>query len=305
MTTTAPVTIVTEPGIYDMPDETYHSDPVPGGSLSSSGARKLLPPSCPALFREWRSAQAPTKQQLLGTAAHKLLLGTGPQIVPVDADDWRTGAAQRQRDAALAAGKVPLLLKDYAVVREMARVLRADPDAGPVFTARHRKTEQSLFWFDQEFGVWRRARLDLYLPGSSNTPLTVVDYKSAAAVDDASMAKSMAGWGYHQQGAWYEDAAEALGLVPPAGVVFLLVYQLSTPPYLVRVAQPDPEAIQWGRVRNHKALAVYRQCALTGKWPGYERGLVRLSLPRWAEYQHEADWEAGLYNVTLEEPDEW
>lgn len=38
---------ITEPGVYDLPAEVYHADPVEGGSLSSTGARKLLPPSCP------------------------------------------------------------------------------------------------------------------------------------------------------------------------------------------------------------------------------------------------------------------
>jgi len=33
---------VTAPGVYDIPAEAYHADPVPGGSLSASGARDLL-----------------------------------------------------------------------------------------------------------------------------------------------------------------------------------------------------------------------------------------------------------------------
>ena len=42
---TAPI----EPGIYDkIPDEIYHGD---RNSLSSTGARKLLAPSCPAKVR--------------------------------------------------------------------------------------------------------------------------------------------------------------------------------------------------------------------------------------------------------------
>jgi len=33
---------VTEPGVYDIPEDAYHRDPVKGGSLSYSGAKKLL-----------------------------------------------------------------------------------------------------------------------------------------------------------------------------------------------------------------------------------------------------------------------
>ena len=45
--------VVDEPGVYDGLDEAaYHADPVPGGSLSASGAKLLLPPSCPALYAD-------------------------------------------------------------------------------------------------------------------------------------------------------------------------------------------------------------------------------------------------------------
>jgi hypothetical protein len=55
---------ITEPGIYQMTNEEYHAD---RGSLSSSGARKLLPPSCPALFRHAQDTpQEPKKTFELG-----------------------------------------------------------------------------------------------------------------------------------------------------------------------------------------------------------------------------------------------
>jgi hypothetical protein len=67
-----PVTI-TGPGVYDqVPEHVYHADPIPGGSLSSSGARKLLAPSCPALFKHDQDNPQPHKKTFdIGTAAHK------------------------------------------------------------------------------------------------------------------------------------------------------------------------------------------------------------------------------------------
>jgi len=35
-------TVIRRPGLYDLPEHIYHADPVPGGSLSSTGARRLL-----------------------------------------------------------------------------------------------------------------------------------------------------------------------------------------------------------------------------------------------------------------------
>ena len=80
-----------------MDEATYHGDPVPGGSLSSTGARKLLPPSCPALFR-WQQDHPVHKDVFdFGSAAHRLVLGAGPEIALLDYDNMRTKAAQEER----------------------------------------------------------------------------------------------------------------------------------------------------------------------------------------------------------------
>jgi hypothetical protein len=297
--TTVEQVIIDTPGVYDMTDEDYHRDLVPGGSLSSSGARRLLPPSCPALFHHWRHRTGPrTKAMDFGTAAHWRMLGVGSPIVVVDADDWKTKAAQQQKAFAHAAGRVPMLLRDYARTREMESVLRANPDARALFHPGRGAVEQSMFWVDYEFEVWRRARLDLVIPGDDTDPMIICDYKTTVGVDVTAMEKTMATYGYAQQGAWYIDAAEALGLVGPAGVVFLLVFQMSDPPYLVRVAQPEPEAIQWGRVLNRKAIDTYRECTRTGVWPGYPAGVVSLALPRWTEKRLENAWESGALDTS-------
>ena len=34
--------IITKPGVYDLPEDDYHADPVPDWSLSASGAKLLL-----------------------------------------------------------------------------------------------------------------------------------------------------------------------------------------------------------------------------------------------------------------------
>lgn len=591
---------VYQPGVYDMTDDEYHRDPVLGGSLSSSGARRILAPSCPALFHHWRHrAGQRTKAMDFGTAAHRRILGVGTPIVVVDEDDWRKKTAQQQKIDAHAEGWVPMLLKDYARTWEMESKLRADPDARALFQPGVGAVEQSLFWVDPEFDVWRRARLDLVIPGDETHPMVIVDYKGLAldtaiptpsgwttmgslqvgdqvfdstgrscrvttkssvhrrkcyritfddqssvvcddehlwatlsgvksgrrqpqpkvlstevikntlrlygsrqhritlagpldlpetelaihpyvlgcwlgdgdaaggrifkpdvelsdliafcgyedrtvpdvylrasarqrldllrglmdtngswdatrkqavfmntdkalssavrelacslgqravmhqttqhgfgltvtsypvtftpigmnpflltrkasgvttgssarnyrfvtsvdeipavstqciavdspdhtylctknmipthntttAVDVVALAKTMVTYGYHQQGAWYLDAVEALGLVPPAGVVFVLVFQMSNPPYLVRVTQPEPEAIQWGRVKNRKAIAIYQECERTGVWPGYPGGVMSLAMPSWAERQLEHEWENGNFNMSTD-----
>src|SRR4051794_32399270 len=98
MTATLPLSEAVGPGVYDdMPVAAYHADPVPGGSLSCSGAKKLLPPSCPALYAwERDNPPAPTTTFELGHAAHQRVLGVGPEIVVVDAETWNTNAVKAE-----------------------------------------------------------------------------------------------------------------------------------------------------------------------------------------------------------------
>jgi hypothetical protein len=284
MTATAEVAgEITEPGVYDMPEDAYHADPVPGGSLSASGAKLLLPPSCPALYRYRRDHPKVSAEFDFGTAAHKFVLGTGPRIVIVDAEDWRARAAQEERKQARADGHVPLLIGEFAAVGAMARAIGHHPLASALFDPDHGKPEQSLFWQDGEFGIWRRARLDWLPDVRTGRRLIIGDYKTAAAVDPESIRKAVANYGYHIQAAQYTDAARAVLDDDPA---FLLVFQMKDPPYLVNVAELDEDAIRVGRARLRDACEIFRDCTETGIWPGYEAatddGITYISLPPWA-----------------------
>ncbi|HEY0636457.1 MAG TPA: PD-(D/E)XK nuclease-like domain-containing protein [Pseudonocardiaceae bacterium] len=300
MTATVTRPVITEPGIYDMTDEQYHADPVPGGSLSSTGARMLLPPKgCPALFRHAQLTPAePTDDFDFGHAAHKLVLGAGQDIVVVDADSWRTNDAKNQAAKARDAGAVPLLAHEYDVVEEMATVLRDDPAAAALFAPGSGRPEQSLFWQDDEFGVWRRARLD-WLPNPTGSRMIIADYKTARSVEPTALSKAMADHGYYQQACWYMDAVQALGLAPH-GVTFVFVFQMKKPPYLVTVAQPDPYAMHFGGLRNAKALDIYAECRRTNVWPGFADKPITLPLPRWSERANEDAWERGDYTTSKE-----
>ncbi len=273
-------------GVYDgMSDATYHADPVPGGSLSSSGARKLLPPSCPALYRyEQDHGRAPKREFDFGHAAHQLVLGAGPGITVVDAKSWRTDAAQGQAEEARAEGKVPLLTAEYETVQAMAAALKRHPIAGRMFNPERGKPEQSLFWKDQKFGIWRRARLD-WLPTAGNGQHWVADLKTCRSAAPDRLQKAMWDYGYATQAAWYLDGVRALGLGDKL-TKFVFVFQEKTPPYLVTVAEPDPFALQIGAYENQSAMATYRDCMATGHWPGYSDGIESIPLPRWIEAQY-------------------
>lgn len=278
---TCTVVTVTEPCVVDdMPDEVYHADPVAGGSLSSSGARKLLPPSCPAKFAHERNNPPTSTDSFdLGKAAHRLILGAGADITVVEAPDWRTKAARQARDDAYAAGRVPLLAADHDRARAMADTVRAHRIAGALL--RDGTPERSLFWVDPDTGVWCRARHDWQTTRSGR--LLIVDVKTCDRADPTSVERSIVGYGYHQQAAHYIDAAVALDIHDDPA--FLFVFVEKTPPHLVSVVQLDTEAIDVGRRLNRRARQVYRDCTATGVWPGYhpDTDIPLVGLPRWAD----------------------
>jgi hypothetical protein len=282
---------VIEPGVYQLTDEQYHADPVPGGSLSSTGARRILPPGCPAKYRyEVDNPPAASRAFDVGSAAHHLVLGTGPRLIRVEHGDWRTKAAREQRDAAHAAGAIPLLADEHDQVQAMAAALRQHPIAAALFDPdRGGQPEQSLFWVDGPSGVWRRSRLD-WLPAGGGTGRAIVaDYKTTLDASPDSIAKALERYGYHQQAAFYLDAGPALGLWGD-DAAFVLVFQEKAPPYLVTVVEPDPSTLRIGRERNRRAIDLFAQCQATGRWPGYADDVLSIALPAWAQARHHEEY---------------
>ena len=112
---------ITEPGVYDLDADTYHADPVAGGALSHSGIKKILPPSCPALFKWWRDHPTTHKQEFdFGHAAHKLILGKGAQIAEIDAANYLTKKAKEAKAKAYDDGHIPMLPHEHEVAKAMA-----------------------------------------------------------------------------------------------------------------------------------------------------------------------------------------
>lgn len=286
------------PGVYDgLEEAVYHADPVRGGSLSSTGARALLPPKgCPAKYRYEQDHPRVVKKEFdFGKAAHRLLLGVGPELVELDHLDMRTNAAKADAAECRDAGQIPLLPDDMAIVLDMAAALVAEPMVMALFDLDQGYAEQSLFWVDARTDVIRRARLD-YLGKRRDKygRLIVPEYKTAKSAEPGEWMRSAVSYGYHQQGAWYVDAVRGVGLADE--VVFLFVVQEKVAPYVTSVIELPPEAMMWGGLLNEYALDIYRHCVTHQQWPGYTytmtpRGFdTEISMPpfpKYAEYAAE------------------
>lgn len=271
-----------EPGVYDdIPLAEYHSDQT---TLSSSGARKLLSPSCPRKFQYWRDhPEGPKPHFEFGTAAHTLILGDGPQIDVCEYSSWRSAAAQEQQEAARACGATPVLASQYAELLEMARVVREHPMAGPLFAPGTGKAEQSLYWLHRGTGVTLRARPDWLRPDR------IVDYKTTTAADLDSIKKDVQKFGYYIQDPWYRMGVKALDLCD-GEPKFTFVFQEKQAPYLITIVELDPDALKTGYQHAERAIWSYAECTASGVWPDYMADdapyIPQISLPAWVERDH-------------------
>lgn len=259
------------PGLYhDMSTETYHADPVPGGSLSATRAKLLLTEGGPAKYRyRIDHGQEPTASFDLGHAAHKLVLGEGETLVEIDAPDWRTKAAREAREIARAAGHVPLLSTDMRRVEDMAEALSRN-----LLAVESLMGEREVALFHQhDSGIMLRSRLDVM--GAEYT----TDYKSCADASSEGFTRAVWRYGYHMQAAWYRRMR---GWVTGQWLPYRLVAQEKTAPYLVSVWEPTADYLELGEADMDAAIAIYAECLETGQWPGYPTEIQALMPPEWA-----------------------
>ena len=286
------MTETTTDGVYpDVPEERYHAD---RGSLSVSGAKLLLPPSCPEKFR-WAmdNERKPKKEWDFGHVAHHLVLGKGAEFVVLDpavhglkADGsvaekpsatakWKAAAAEARKQ-----GLTPIALPEYEKAQAMAAKVRAHPKAGPIFSAG--TAEMALYHTDPETGVQLRGRFDWLEPGGD-----IDDYKTSTTANPAELVRKFWTLSYFMQAAWYMDLAVALGI--SENPRFRFVVQEKDQPHVVTVVQYDDQAIDEGRRLNREAIRVYADCVERGVWPGYSAETVTISLPGWVARQVEAE----------------
>lgn len=265
--------------VLDLDERKYHAD---RESLSVSGAKVLL--KSPAKFR-WQQDHPVFKDVFdFGTAAHRLVLGVGAELVVHEYDAEKvkspkaTKAWKEEQAEVRKRGAVLLLPDEYATVQAMADQLSGHRAAMALLS--NGKPEVSAYALDEPTGIMRRCRFDWL----GEDMLT--DYKTAVSCEVEAFGTAAARYGYHQQAAWYTDVAYALDL-DPRGFVFIV--QEKEPPYEVACIELDPDAVERGRTLNRRALERFRDCTESGLWPGAvpDNTIARADIPRWAYYDQQ------------------
>lgn len=283
--------LITEPGLYlGVPEDVYHRDPVYGGSLSSTGCRRIVD-TCPAKYRwEAENGRLSTRSMDFGTAAHTMVLGTGKPIHVLENEDGRTTEGRIEKREAAANGYIVLKQAEYDRIVGMADALRAHPLASALFARQRYEAGQIIgsggdaevtgVWHDRLTGAACRLRLD-WLPAPHDGRLVIPDYKTTTDASPAGCAKSIARYGYHRQGEFYLSGLKTLG-VADERTDLRFVFQETTAPYLVTVVSMDHEMQKAGKRMNRRGINLYAQCKKEDRWPGYnDDRTFTAELPAW------------------------
>jgi hypothetical protein len=270
------MSVLDEVGIHEnVPHEEY----LALRALSQGSIKTLL--DCPARYAwELEHPREVGAAADLGSVVHGLVLGSGPGIVKIDADDWRTKAAQQQRDSAKADGLVPILASAYDEAMVMAEAVLAHPKARALLEAEG-DAELSMRWnhlHDEEV-IPFRGRIDKvsYVDAAA----VLVDLKTARSASPREFVRAVFNYGYHVQHVVYQDGWQALTGYEPD---FQFIVVESARPYLTAVYRLDEVAVEYGWQQVTQALDTYLACSRSGFWPGYGGDeTVTLDSPRWVK----------------------
>jgi hypothetical protein len=287
------MTVLSEPGFYEIDPADYRSDPAPETSLNQSRGKILLE-QCPRAA--WWSHPRLNPQYVqhrrgeakfdLGIVAHTLFLGEGQEFQIVDAPDYRKGPAQIARDTYRDAGFIPILKHQHATAKSMvteAHRQLTDIDGGAeAFNPAFGKMELCALAKDP-VGCWTRTLIDFY--GSNvSTGVTCWDYKTTTGSANPQMIAgtfNRLGWAF--QAAFQERIICLLKPHLAGKVRFRFLVQEADEPYLVSVVEPSGQAMTLAHKMVAAAIAIWHRCVKTNQWPGYPRRPV--SVGAWANIE--------------------
>lgn len=281
-------------GVYELSTHEYFSDELPGVTVPtlSASIAKVLDAQSPrhAYHRHPKlGGGAPRFTDAMdeGTALHSMLLGAGREVEVVECEvevekakgrgkdrtpavteirpaaDWRTNAAKAKRDEIRAAGRLPMLSKDFDRVAKAASELRRNLSAFDI--PLDGAVEQTVVWeerADDGTPVACKAMFDLVDWKRS----FVLDLKSCESAHPDAIAAAIESFGYSIQHAAYRSAMEALGHRAPE---FLFLFLESSPPHVVVPAELTGAYRELGESRWRRAVNIWARCLRDDRWPGY------------------------------------
>lgn len=174
--------------------------------------------------------------------------------------------------------------EEFAITKMQLAALAACEETRQLLATGY--SECSIFWVDEETGVYCKARPDHVHPHDARS-VTLVDLKSTVDESPNGFGRAAARMGYHRAAVHYRAGFEAATKMKVRE--FVLAAVTSTPPVLaVPYILPDDLAEQ-ARDERRELLELYARCMKEDRWPTYGTGYQLLQFPAYALRSGEVD----------------
>lgn len=225
-----------------------------------------------------------TKAMGAGQVVHNILLGKGADIVIVRANDFKTKAAQEARDAAIAAGKTPIIAHKYDEIVAAADAIREKLAAvGVDLAAPHALREQGIEWDEEtpDGPVRCRGMLD-YLDLDTGI---ILDPKSTNCAHPNKVQRTIHDFAYTLQECAYTSAVEILKPELQGRVDFGFLFMELEAPFPVLPVRTSEAMKELGRMQWARAVRIWQRCLKSNNWPEYSEGWAVIQPSNWVMSQ--------------------
>jgi len=271
--------------LKDFSESDYHSQAGSETPLFSYSTAKTLIHESP--YHAWLyhpllggEKKAPTKAMDKGSIIHGLLLGSGQEIVTINADSFRTNAAKAERDEAYEAGCIPILQKDMDALNiAVDKITPQIKELAPDFFYSH-ESELSVKW-EMDNGVKCQSRFDWINQEEGK----IIDLKTAQSANPENLDRKILDFGYDIQEAMYLKCANKTWPEMAGRFTWEFIFVEPEPPYMVSVVETDSSMSWLGESKMNRAADKWAECLESGVFPGYGRQTV--SAPGWSVSREE------------------
>ena len=230
----------------------------------------------------------------LGQIAHSMILG-GKDIVAIDAKDWRTSAAKEARDAAILAGKLPILKERLIEVRKLVD----DVNGFMVEHGIESGIDETTIQWETPSGIPCEGRLDRWIPKRN----LIIDFKFCESAHKKVCESKFIQFGYDIQSAAYTQGVEFINPQLAGRIDMWFVFIEVDPPNAMRIMPLAGSMKTCGQWRWGQACDIWAAClekyGPDKPWPSYSDSNEPAECPPWFMNQQmiqEEMIQAGVIN---------
>ena len=234
-----------------------------------------------------REQKEATAAMITGTAWHTALFE--PHNYARDFVEVPEGIDRRTKEGkALFAeieriGQTPFKPAEFKQPLKMAELASKHPVMSMLLNHENCIIENSIFITDEETSLTLKIRPDLAIIPCEQFPNgLILDGKTTVDASPAAFGRSSWDLQYHMQAAYYADVWKRFWKTdarPP----FIFFAQEKTAPYAMAIYSMPEKMMDYGHKVYRDHLLTIKQCHMTGEWPSYNKEIVNISIPVWAE----------------------